>query len=530
VSRAPPKRSRPDGAPDGRRPRRAAGGPTGREPRRGGRTRGAPARRPRGAPTGLRAALRRVPAAAWTCALIALLNAAAWSVITPPFQGKDEVDHFSYIAQLAERGTLPHETSGGEYPPHEALAMRALHYYGVRFTPAAHTISTAAEQRAVNEAIHAAVPPTASGNAGVATPEPPLYYALASIPYALGGGNVLTQLQLIRLLGALLAALTALLVFLFLREILPAVPWAATAGALCVAVQPLFGFISGSVNPETLLVTLTAALLLCLARALRRGLTPRLAVALGLLIAAGFATKLNFIGPAFGVGVGLLALAVREVRARGWRALARPALAAGIGLLPVVTVYAARPQGISTGVTGQLFSPALLKELSYTWQLYLPRLPGMPHYFAGIATWRDIWFDRAVGLYGWMDTVFPGWVDDVALVVATALAGLAARELYVRRAALRARLAELVTYAAVVFGVLVLMGFASYQTDAVGHELAFGEPRYLLPLLPLLGAVIALAVRGAGRRWAPVAGAAVVVLFLGHDLFSQLQVIARYYG
>ena len=28
----------------------------------------------------------------------------------------------------------------------------------------------------------------------------------------------------------------------------------------------------------------------------------------------------------------------------------------------------------------------------------------------------------------------------------------------------------------------------------------------------------------------PVAGAALVVPFLGHDLFSQLQVIARYYG
>ena len=27
----------------------------------------------------------------------------------------------------------------------------------------------------------------------------------------------------------------------------------------------------------------------------------------------------------------------------------------------------------------------------------------------------------------------------------------------------------------------------------------------------------------------PVAGAPLVVLFLGHDLFSQLQVIARYY-
>ena len=76
----------------------------------------------------------------------------------------------------------------------------------------------------------------------------------------------------------------------------------------------------------------------------------------------------------------------------------------------------------------------------------------------------------------------------------------------------------------------MLIGFSSYHTDVVVHELALGEPRYLLVMLPLLGAVLVLAMRGAGRRWAPVVGAAMVVLFIGHDIFSQLQVIARYYG
>ena len=42
-----------------------------------------------------------------------------------------------------------------------------------------------------------------------------------TIPYELGRGNILTQLQLMRLFGALLGALTALLIFLFLREALP---------------------------------------------------------------------------------------------------------------------------------------------------------------------------------------------------------------------------------------------------------------------------------------------------------------------
>ncbi len=49
-------------------------------------------------------------------------------------------------------------------------------------------------------------------------------------------------------------------------------------------------------------------------------------------------------------------------------------------------------------------------------------------------------------------------------------------------------------------------------------------------MLPLLGAALVLSARGAGRRWGPPVGALVVVLFLAHDVFSQLQVIARFYG
>ncbi len=177
-----------------------------------------------------------------------------------------------------------------------------------------------------------------------------------------------------------------------------------------------------------------------------------------------------------------------------------------------------------------LTTASLGNELSYIWQLYLPRLPGMTHYFNGLATYKDIWFDRSVGLYGWMDTLFPAWVDNVALVPAAAIALLCGRELVVRRAALRARLPEFGVYATITVAVLVMIGASSYLSDALHGGAAFGEPRYLLPMIPLLGAVIALAVRGAGRRWAAVAGAALVVLFLGHDVFSQLQVIARYYG
>ena len=535
MSRAPARGPRPRRSSAGERSQTQARGP---QRERAARRQAPPASTRGGPSTGVRAVLGRVPAVAWTCALIALLNATAWSILTPPFQGKDEVDHFAYVAHLAETGTLPKNgEEASPYSPEQSAVMQGLHYYEVRFSPATPAISTAAQQRALTRDVHAGAPTAGGASAGIATPEPPLYYALQVIPYALGGSDILAQLQFMRLFSALLGALTALLIFLFLRELLADMPWAATVGAVCVALQPLFGFMSGSVNPDTLLYTVAAALFLCLARAFRRGLTRRLALALGLLTAAGFLTKLNFAGLAVGVFAGMAVLSVREARSRGReQALRSFALAAGIGVAPLLlyvlrNVLTHQPAfGVAAGIPGVLAAKSLFNEIGYVWQVYLPRLPGMMRYFAGIATYKDVWFDRFVGQYGWMDTVFAGWVDNVALVPAGLIALLCGRELFVRRAALRARLAELGVYSLMTVGVLVLVGISSYESDVIVHELAFGEMRYLLPMLPLLGAVIVLAVRGAGRRRAPVAGAAIVVLFLGHDLFSQLQTIARYYG
>lgn len=480
---------------------------------------------------------RAAPRAAWICALIAFLNACAWSLIVPPFQGRDEEGHFAYVQRLAESGSLPesgHEN--GTYSPAEMLVLEGLHFWEIVRWPQTPAISSLAEQRTLSADVHARASRQGSGEAGSATGEPPLYYALQTIPYALGDGNILTQLQLMRLVGALFGAATALLSFLFLRELLPRAPWAVTIGALCIALAPLLAFMSGSVNPDSMLYAVAAAILLCLARAFRGGLTRRGAAVLGILIGVGFMTKLNFVGFAIGVYAGLLVLALRRGRRGGRRAPGPAAIAACIGISPVA-LFALRNLALQrpilgpiAGLEGLLVPGRLFSELSYIWQAYLPRLPGMTHYFTGLATYKDVWFDRSVGLYGWLDTTFPGWVDNVALVPAAAVVLLCARELLARRHALRARLPELGVYSAIAVGVLVMIAAASFLGDALSHVHAFGEPRYLLPLLPLLGAVLALAVRGAGRRWSAVAGAALVILFLGHDLFSQLQVIARYYG
>jgi hypothetical protein len=485
-----------------------------------------------------KALVRRVPSAAWVCALIALLNGAAWSIITPPFQGRDEPSHFAYVQQLAETGTLPHTVTveHEEYSPEETLVLQGLGAFAIHLIPQRPSLSSTAQQRELTSDVNAGLSRIGSGEANVATSEPPLYYALQTVPYALGASNALTQLELMRLFDALLAALTVILTFFFIEEVLPGARWMAVVGSLCVAVQPLFGFMSGTLNPETMLYAVAAALLLCLARAYRRGLDRRSAIVFGVLIAVGFMTKLTFVGIALGVFAGLILLAVREARARGPHALVPPAIALSVGVAPValyalVNLASHRPLFGYASALADLFTKASIPHVaSYVWQFYLPRLPGMTHFFSGVSMYRDVWFDRFVGLYGWLDTQFPTWVYNVALIPATAIALLCARALIVGRQAIRARWLELVSYGAVALGVTVVIGLTSYTSNAIQHRESYVDPRYLVTLLPLLGAALVLAVRGAGRRWAAVAGALIVIAFLGHDIFSQLQEIARYYG
>jgi hypothetical protein len=487
-----------------------------------------------------RQAPARIPTAGRVCALVAIVNAACWSVITPPFLGLDEPDHFAYVQQLAEVERLPDPHSGlTGYSQEEIVALRDLRQSEVRFRPEGHLISTSIEQEELQRDLAAPLSRRGSGNVGVAASEPPLYYALETIPYGLGsGGSILDRLELMRLLSALLTGVTALFVFLFLREALPAVRWAWTVGGLGVALAPLLGYASSTVNPDALLFAVSAALFYCLARALRRGLTQGLAIAIGALIAAGFMTKLNFIGLVPGAVLGAIVAARREARSSGIRTYVRllaPMLAIGFSPCAIYGIVNVLSNHSTFGfLSGSVTSAtnghrSLFSELSYMWEFYLPRLPGMPNDFGEIFTTRQIWFRDAVGLYGWSDTVFPGWVYTAALIPTGVIAGLCVRALALGRTALRARAGELAAYALMSFGLLVMIAAAGYL-DFPERAAEFSDARYLLPMLALWGAVLALAARGAGRRWGPVAGVLIVTLVVAHDLFSQLQVIARYYG
>jgi 4-amino-4-deoxy-L-arabinose transferase-like glycosyltransferase len=483
----------------------------------------------------LRGAFGRLPRAAWICALVAFLNAASWSLITPPFQAPDEPSHFAYVEELAEAGRLP-STNEESFSPAENIVLEDLRQGEVRYSPQIHTIFTAAQQRKLQHDLALPLSRT-SPNAGVAASEPPLYYALETIPYYVGsGGTLLDRLALMRLFSALIGALTVIFVFLFVRETLPGVPWAWTVAGLSVAFAPLLGLMTGAVNSDVLLYMLSAALFYCLARGFRRGLTPKLGFYTGLAIGAGLLTKVNFIGLLPGAILGLLVLTIRARRSSPRAAYRALAIALATGAAPPVSYVAINlltnrhAYGVlSSGASATTSKGSLLHELSYIWQFYLPRLPGMHDYYPGMSTTVKFWINGFVGLYGWVDTVFPAWVYKVALLPVCLLAVLFVSGLLAKRAALRSRAPELGVYAVMLVGLAGLVGASDYLESALAAG-SYAQPRYLLPCIALYGAALALAARGAGRRWGPVVGAALVLLFIAHDVFSQLLEISRFYS
>jgi 4-amino-4-deoxy-L-arabinose transferase-like glycosyltransferase len=493
----------------------------------------------------LLASVRRVPRAGRACALIALVNAAVWSLVVPPFQVPDETSHFAYAQYVSETGAPPPQKPGAApFSDEEQLTLEKLRFNTVIGYSDQRPIGTAAEEQALRTALETDPSPRGQGGTTSATNQPPLYYALTAIPYWLSPSHgILTRLAVMRLLSALLAAGTVLCVYLFLRELLPGTPWAWTVGALAVAFQPTFMFISAGVQSDNLLFLASAATMLALARAFRLGLTAGRGAAIGGAVAVGILGKLTFL--AFLPGIALaLALLVWRDRHRDRRAVAVGGLLAGtvafvpVALYGLLNVVAWHRGGGTTGggvgaATVATGGSSIMERLSYIWQEFLPRLPFMQNAFDGFGLW-DIWFRGFIGSFGWLDYQFAGWVYSLAGVVFMVVFGLGISGAFQllrgpgwKRMMWRTPLALVLVVMGV--GLVIAIGWQgiSYRKNT-GYQ--FEQARYLLPLLCLYGLLVALAARGAGRRWGPVVGGGLVVLAMAHGLFAELLTIARYYG
>ena len=486
----------------------------------------------------------RIPAAA-AVGLIALGNGAAFATLTPAFQTPDEPDHAAYVQLLGETGHRPTSSPvRGAYSQDQVVALDAVRAYSnVELWDGRPPWLEQDVQRWRERA--ASLPMGRDEGGGPTTPgsHRPGYYLLAAPAYiAARGDGFFSALWAMRLVSALLGAITAACTVLFVRELFPRAPRAlAVAAGLLVAFLPQFAFMSGGVNNDAAVTALTAVALWLTARAMRRGLDWRSMLPLG--AAAALLPLFKATGIAVYPAIGVAVLAVLLLRRDRTALVGLGALAAGFaaGRLGIVAVdqlvtpvpVPSEPGGnglIAAGgvVSLVLESPTLF--LSYLWQTFLPPLPFMTDLFTGY-DWPayDTYIEEGFASFGWYSMEFAPWVYQGIAVAVVAVVVAAMAAFWRRRGALREHWPQVA---------LVDPGDRRRARRRDGRDTTASpragelpeQGRYAFTALPAFGAVAAIACLALRRRWFPWAAGVLVTAMIALTWAGQFMLLERFYG
>lgn len=486
-----------------------------------------------------RRAFGRLPLVAWLVVLVALLHGAGWAVLTPNFQGIDETVHVGYIEYIAEHGTPPKERPDGIglVPSRQSQAALSALKWTVIARPSWSRAGSTDLQRTLDQVDDDRANRFSDLGAGYQAPNPPLYDYLAVVPYKLAGalGATLTgQMLAVRLLSVAIGGLCVLFVVLFLRELLPRHPLSWAVGGAAVALQPVFGWTIGSVNNDLPVWCAGAALLWLATRMFRRGLTTRLAVALGVTVLVALLSKVSAIGLLAGLAWMLFWYAVS--RRHAWRAVVpRAALALGIVVVPWRLLAALRPLEVVDGngnpivpTPGPPLHPAEL--LSYLWQFWLPKLSFMTDQFQGYPQYPlwETYLQAFAGRFGWFQYGFSeATIWRVTIVVGVALLlALGALALRWRRVVAEWPLVVALVGGFVGFALMVNVAGYSYVKDTAQN---FEQVRYLFPYIGIYGLVFAVALLAFPARWRRPVAAGLIALAALHVGASWALTLSRYY-
>ncbi|MDE3091347.1 MAG: glycosyltransferase family 39 protein, partial [Chloroflexota bacterium] len=235
--------------------------------------------------------------------------AAIYSIVTPIFEAGDELWHYPFVRYLATGHSLPiqdpnvrtlWEQEGGQPPLYYAFAALATAWIDTRDlterlwrNPEAK-IGIPLDFRNKNMVVHTSA---------------------EDFPWH----NTTLAVHLIRFLSILFSAFTVVFTYFLALEIRDDETWASIAAAL-VAFNPMFIFISASVNNDNLAVMLASLALLLLARltkvtsVIERGATTSRFVALGIVLGLAALTKVSDAGLLVVAGVVFLFVILSEAK------------------------------------------------------------------------------------------------------------------------------------------------------------------------------------------------------------------------
>lgn len=472
--------------------------------------------------------------------LIAFLNAFVWSILTPAFQIPDETAHFAYVQRLAETGVRAGGTDRPEFSSEQSEVMRALGTTTIIGRPELKAPVTPAGALAAEMGITDAEQGASrkdGGGSSTASSQPPLFYALAVIPYHLTGGFALTtRLHAIRIMSALFFAMAALSCSLLIRQMFSGPDVLALLGGLAIGLSPYAAFISAGVSPDGLLLLEASLLALVLVRCAAKGPSRRGVILAAVLVACGITTKLTFLALLPGAILGIV-VALTSLRRSDNFASTCLLVLAGLGSLPLLFL-------IWLKITGEPLVPSLagtatldpreimpassLEAISYAWQLYAPRLPFMADQFKSDPA-INLWVHGFAGRYGWLDYAAPPWLGTWFARLVLALAGLALLEAFRQRETVWKHRCTAATVIVSVGGLLMVIAKIGYDYRR-STGFTFEQPRYLFPLAPLYAVSVVAACRRLGSRGSPIVASALVVLLSLHAYSGWALTVARYYG
>jgi 4-amino-4-deoxy-L-arabinose transferase-like glycosyltransferase len=443
--------------------------------------------------------------------VVAAVHGTAWAVVTAPWNGPDEIQHFAYAEHIAQTGQAPQRSEGsssfgsGSESTAENIALVKLNLFSIRLQPSGKPSYSALDrtQRELGRLPDSAYKNGSGPNS--AAHYPPLYYAYEAVVYKLTPTHSeLTRLFVMRLATVPLFVVTVALTWLIATELL-AVAWARTLATALVALQPKLAFGAGIVNPDLMLVAASTGALLAALRMVRRGPHARSVIALAVCAAAGVLTHPRgyFLLP-----FALIALAIAAWRFRPSLRQAIPWGVAALGTMVMSVVIALLwVRGHTHGAAGSGGSgnPPLTglnprQFLSYVWQFYLPRLTFMdPKIGPSFYGYRQVYIESFFGNFGSFSVNYrPIYYDGLQV-----LAGLGVAALYTTAVArwrtLIANWPAVVVSATFFVGLMALLHLVSYSSLRISTDVVI-TGRYLLPAIALYGCAAAWVCSSLPRR------------------------------
>lgn len=266
----------------------------------------------------LNALIQKIPLSPfqWVVVLFASLSL-LYLFATPPFEASDELWHFGMVEYIAEEGDLPIQEPGADTPWMQEGSQPPLYYMISAALISPLDISDIEEYREPNPHVQAGIPGN-FGNKNLVLRETP-FPGLQGTPLAV---------YVVRLFSLGLGIITIGAVYHSGLLIAPKRPIVGLLAAAITAFNPMFLFISASVNNDNLVTAINSVVIYLMLRLLRDGFDWRRSLLMALLIALGTLSKLSALVILPAVGLAALYVAWRD---KAWRDLI--ILGAAMGIL-----------------------------------------------------------------------------------------------------------------------------------------------------------------------------------------------------